>query len=204
MKILNGKNIIYMSIIKDFFLIQAEAKIAESVNNEIKIENFEIQAKDKNIMELKSSTCKSKMFGFEYTVDHNYLMHAYTELFNYLVKKEIIISKIDVGTFFTADFVHTLPQPFIDEKEFQKRMNPTNDYPEMLKCYTIHYKKLYDLLKNYKHNVTDEYVRLGQTVEDIQYKKSSSIKKSIKSSIKRSIKRSIKKGGGKRKTKSKK
>lgn len=136
-----------MSIIKDLFFIQAEAKIAESVNNEIKIENFEIQSKEKNIMELKPTPCKSKYWSFiEYTVDNNYLMHAYAELFNYLVKKEIIISKIDVGTFFTADFVHTLPEPFIDQKEFQKRMNPT-DYPDLLKCYTIHYSKLYDLLQ---------------------------------------------------------
>lgn len=59
----------------------------------------------------------------------------------------------------------------------------------------IYYSKLYDLLKNYKHNITDEYVRLGQTLEDFQDKKSRSVK-SIKKP--KSIKRSIKKGGGKK------
>jgi len=193
-----------MSIIKDIIFMEAEAKIAESINNEIQLENFELQAKEKNIMELKSTPthCKSKLWGFiEYTVDHNNLNFCYAELFNYLVKKEIIISKIDVGTFFTANFVYTLPQPFIEQKEFQKRMNSTNsDYPEILKCYTIHNNILYDLLKNYKHNVTDEYVRKVQILGEYPTKNP----KSISRQSKRSIKRSIKKGGGKRKTKSKK
>ena len=188
-----------MSIIKDIFFMEAEAKIAESINNEIQLENFELQAKEKNIMELKPTPCKSKIWGlFEYTVDHNNLTFCYADLFNYLVKKEIIISKIDVGTFFTANFVYTLPQPFIDQKEFQKRMNLTNsDYPEILKCYTIHESKLYNLLKNYKHNLTDEYVRKVQILGEVPTK----TPKSISRQSKRSIKRSIKKGGGKRKTK---
>jgi hypothetical protein len=183
--------------------MEAEAKIAESVNNEIQLENFELQAKKQNILELKPTPCKSKFWGFiEYTVDHNYLTFCYADLFNYLVKKEIIISKIDYGTFFTANFVYTLPQPFIDQKEFQKRINPTNsDYPEILKCYKIHENKLYDLLKNYKHDVTDEYVRKVQLLGEFPTKTPKSI---TRQSIKRSIKRSIKKGGGKRKTKSKK
>ena len=58
-----------MSIIKDIFFMEAEAKIAESINNEIQLENFELQAKEKNIMELKPTPCKSKLLGlFEYTV----------------------------------------------------------------------------------------------------------------------------------------
>ena len=193
-----------MSIVKDIFFMEAEAKIAESVNNEIQLENFELQAKEKKIMELKPTPCKRKFWGFiQYTVDDNYLMISYGDLFNYLVKKEIIISKISIGTFFTANFVYTLPKPFIDEKEFQKRMNPTNsDYPDTLKCYTIHNNKLYDLLKNYKYNATDEYVRKVQLLGEFPYKNIKSISipksKSIPKSIKRSIKRSIKGGKSKK------
>ena len=202
-----------MSILKDIFFMEAEAKIAESVNNEIQLENFELQAKEKKIMELKPTPCKSKIWGlFEYTVDHNHLTFCYADLFNYLVKKEIIISKIDAGTFFTANFVYTLPQPFIDQKEFQKRMIPDNDFPEILKCYTIHLNKLYDLLKNYKYNVTDEYTRKVQMLGDFPSEKPKSIikshsKKSIKKAMSNKKAMSIKKGGkgkgGKKKTKNK-
>ena len=195
-----------MSFIKDILLMEVETKIAETVNNEIKLENFELQAKEKNILELKKTPCKSKYWGFiDYTVNDNYLMLSYGELFDYLVKTEIIISKIDVATYFTADFVYTIPQPFIDQKEFQKRMNPENsEFPERLKCYIIHYTKLYDLLKNYKHNVTDEYKRNIQRLGEIRYKKSVSKSHKTQKSIKRSIKRSIKKGGKGKYTKNKK
>ena len=89
------------------------------------------------------------------------------------------------GNFFTADFVYTLPKPFIDQKEFEKRMNTeNNDFPEILKCYTIHNNKLYDLLKNYKHNPTDEYVRKVQMIGEIPYKKTKSISRQSKRSIK--------------------
>ena len=72
--------------------MEVETKIAETVNNEIKIENFELQAKEKNILELKKTPCKSKYWGFiDYTVNDNYLMLSYGELFDYLVKTEIII-----------------------------------------------------------------------------------------------------------------
>lgn len=186
-----------MSIVKDLFFMEAERKVAETVNNEIKIENFEIQAKQKNIMKIKPQPCKSKMWGlFEYNVDHNYLNHSYGELFNYLVKKEIIISKIDLATYFTADFVYTLPTPFIDKKEFQTRMNDKNkDYPELLKCYEIDNNILYDLLKNYKYNLKDEYEGIGQELGEIFKKKSRSRTRSIKRSIKK---------GGKGKTRNKK
>jgi hypothetical protein len=193
--------------------MEAEAKIAESVNNEIQLENFEIQAKKINIMKLKSTPCKSKFWGFiEYTVDDNYLMYCYAELFNYLVKKEIIISKIDVGTFFTADFVYTLPKPFIHQTEFQKRINSTNsDYPEILKCYTIDNTKLYNLLKNYKYNITDEYVRKVEILGEIPHKTKSPTKSRIKSPTKLTKSRSLSlkhskkiiKGGRKSKTKQK-
>lgn len=154
-----------MSILEDIIVMETEAKIAETVNNEIKIDNFELQAKEKNIIKIKSDKCTIKpLFFFETIVDDNYLMQAYGELFNCLVKKEIIISKIDLGSFFTADFVYTLPKPFMDEREFQKRMNDTNDFPELLKCYTIDTTRLYNLLKNYKYNLTDEYKRLGQAL----------------------------------------
>jgi hypothetical protein len=51
-----------MSLLKDIFFMEAEAKIAESVNNEIQLENFELQAKEKNIMELKPTPCKNKFW----------------------------------------------------------------------------------------------------------------------------------------------
>lgn len=163
-----------MSIVEEIVLMEAEGKIAETVNNEIKIDNFELQAKEKNIIKLKSDNCKIKFwFFFETTIDKNYLMQAYGELFNFLVKKEIIISKIDLGSFFTADFVYTLPKPFMDEKEFQKRMNDINDNDsELLKCYTIDTNALYDLLKNYKYNITDEAKRLGQMLGEFPEKPS--------------------------------
>jgi hypothetical protein len=70
----------------------------------------------------------------------------------------------------------------------------------MLKCYTIHENKLYDLLKNYKYNVTDEYTRKAQLLGEFPTKHPKSMTKP-RQSIKKSIKT---KGGGKRKTKNKK
>lgn len=52
-----------MSIFKDLFFMEVEAKISESMNNEIKIDNFQLQAREKNIIELKPTPCKSKSWG---------------------------------------------------------------------------------------------------------------------------------------------
>jgi hypothetical protein len=53
-----------MSIIEEIVLMEAEGKIAETVNNEIKIDNFEIKAKEENIIQLKSDKCKIKFWVF--------------------------------------------------------------------------------------------------------------------------------------------
>lgn len=81
---------------------------------------------------------------------------VYLALYDYLVKKKVIKAKIKLVSVWTADYVHIINKPFIDEHILREKINKKNsDYPELLKCYEINYSKLSHFLKNYKYTFVD-------------------------------------------------
>jgi hypothetical protein len=80
-----------MDFLEGFLGVTLVDKVIEKKNNDIKFDNFIVQAKDKKILEL-SSNCIIKKPGWtfgtsEYTVDESYIKDAYLELYDLLIKK---------------------------------------------------------------------------------------------------------------------
>jgi hypothetical protein len=146
------------SFLAEMFAIEGVAKGTEKINNEIKFENFIGQGKEVKFLKARSK-CKYKVYGISYNVVPMYIESAYLDLYDYLVKKEIIKQKIGYEALITADQVHTVnpDKRVLEPKNIKKLINPSNpDYPELLKCYHIDYNKLSNYLLNYEHAVLNE------------------------------------------------
>jgi hypothetical protein len=126
----------------------AASKIAENHMNEIKYQNFIVQGKNKEILTLKPS-----ITGCENTLDK-----AYLDLYNYLIKKEIITSKINAAAVAMVSPINIINKDKTGEgilKDLVKEEN--SDFPETIKkCYTIDYDKLSKFLIDYKYDAKDE------------------------------------------------
>ena len=190
--------------IGNFLLFQAEAKAVEGLGNELKFENFIEQGQRDNILVLKKDCSIEKIgwFGRSLKIDDTFLNDSYLELFDYLVKKEIIKEKVGIQMFFTADYVYTINKDLVESKIIQEKIKSTNeDFPKILNCYNIHFDKLSKFLKNYIYNPLDDYKMIAKVIQPNKIKSTNSNKLKIKS-IKptRSLKYSKKiKGGKKRK-----
>lgn len=147
------------SFLANMFAIEAVGKGAEKINNEIKFENFIGQGKEVKFLKTRSK-CKHKAYGMSYMVEPNYIESAYLDLYDYLIKKEIIKQKIGYEALITADQVHTVnpDKKVLEPKNIKKLLNPNNsDYPTLLKCYHIDYNKLSNYLINYEHGALNDF-----------------------------------------------
>lgn len=161
------------SFLAEMFAIEAVAKGAEKINNEIKFENFIGQGKEIKILKARSK-CKHNVYGFSYNVVPMYIESAYLDLYDYLVKKEIIKQKIGYEALITADQVHTVnpDKRVLEPKNIKKLINPSNpDYPALLKCYHIDYNKLSNYLLDYEHAVLNE-VKVFKRIKTVKRTKS--------------------------------
>ena len=151
-----------MNFFGNFFFFQAQSKLAQSVGNDLTINNFIEQGQRHNILILnKEKEChieKKGWFGsIETKIDDTFLNDSYVVLFDYLVKKEIIKERMGIQVYFTSDYVYTINQEFIDLKIIEEKINPSNeDFPKTLNCYNIYINNLYNFLKKYKYNPLDE------------------------------------------------
>ena len=142
-------------------LYQVESEVegiaSEKFNNEIKNYNFIVQAKDKNILTLIPN-CKVEKGWYDDLTDENYLKKMYRILYDYLVKQQIIIQEFGFSFFWTGDFTYTLNKnkELFEIDNLKNTLNDTNsDFPNELKCYTINYDKLSNLLKTYNNGITN-------------------------------------------------
>lgn len=190
----------------NFFWFQAQSKLAQSVGNDLTINNFVEQGPRHNILVLKKdcSIEKKGWFGsFKTEINDSFLNDSYAVLFDYLVKKEIIKERMGIQVYFTTDYVYTINQEFIDSNIIEEKIKSTNeDFPKTLNCYNIDIDKLSNFFKKYKYNPLDE---AKIAISQIQGKKSTTggmkmkrIKSTKLSKIKK-LNRSFKKNGRTRK-----
>jgi len=151
----------------DFLFLDAARKGIEKSNNEIKFDNFVPQARKEEFLTLIPQ-CKiqeSGMFG-NYTRDidmENKLIKganldlAHLDLYDYLVKKNVITTSTRVGIIFSFDSTYTINKDKISVSDLKQLIKKENsDFPKLLKCYNINYEKLSDFLKNYDYKLIDE------------------------------------------------
>jgi hypothetical protein len=154
-----------MDFLSDFIWGTAQEKAVGVVNQELKPENFINQDDDPKHPEdhilTKNSNCKES--------DKN---QAYYELYEYLVKKEIINRKLNVFFFFSGLPTETINKELISKDILSNTTTLTKlikineiDEKTNLQCYNINYTNLSKFLTNYTYEVNqaaDEYAVVGK------------------------------------------
>jgi hypothetical protein len=120
-----------------------------------------VQAKDKKILTLLNN-CETEPRS---------ITDVYVDLYDHLVKKNIITTKVGAASLWSWDSIYTINKALIEESDLRKLLKK-EDLPKAFKCYTINYEQLSKLLKNYNYNFTDEVKVLGELVSGKQRNRS--------------------------------
>lgn len=137
-------------------------EVAKKMNNEIKFETFVIQAKKNHVLVLKDETKErivtkpGVLFGTilynanDPSVKERVLIDSYLDLYDYLIKKNIITSKVGSESCCTRDHVNVVNPQLSDVTNLQNLLKERNlYYPNSLKCYTLHHDRLSHMLQLY-------------------------------------------------------
>jgi hypothetical protein len=126
----------------------------EKGTNQIKFDNFVIRGQEKKILKFKT-TCPltSQKRGEEYL-----------DLYRYLMKKDIITSKIGGISVITLDTINNINQTKLVSLDQFKLL--LNDYSTALPCYELDKIGLFNLLKNYQYEMEDEVKLLRNIIRN--------------------------------------
>jgi hypothetical protein len=150
-----------MDIFSSFFETVGETAVVEGVNNEIKFTGFIVQGLKYNVLQKKQGICKKTVKGWLYNSesdDNTDIKDIYLELYNHLIKKEIIKKKVGFLSIFSGDAIYTINSSKINN--IQQYVG--TDLPESMKCYSINYSNLENFLKNYNYNLADDVSLLSK------------------------------------------
>jgi hypothetical protein len=169
----NMQDMYIMDLLDELFIGTAIDKGIEGKDNQIKFDNFTVQAKTKNILKYKPECQKQP----------NLKDTAYLDLYNYLIKKGVITSALGKETFITWDSVNKINQDKIKSLDEFKRL--VDDYITVLPCYDLDKVALFNFLKTYKYNSTDELTYIRNIVSNMKSKQKSKSKRASKKGGKR-------------------
>jgi hypothetical protein len=175
-----------MDFIYDLFEIEAEAKLGESVNNEIKVDNFAEQAAKENVLKRKPDkdiifVPESRWLSYFRPSGKITENELYFTFYWYLKDNGIVKSKVGLLSFMTADSINTIDTEKVSVDVLKKLINPNDvKFPVILKNYVIDYVKLSRLLTNYKYHAMDEVRTMSKEVGEWN-KKGGRSKRRIKS-----------------------
>jgi hypothetical protein len=155
----------------DLFGMEVKDQAAATFNNELRFENFIVQALNSDLLRLNNPSCRREKnpswwdwFQGNQKLDTmtelDYKQNVvYVDFFDFLVKKEIIKRKLGFLSFFAVyDYIYNVNNELIETtklRELLKKDDP--DFPKSLLCYDINYDSLSNFLKNYKYDPTDTY-----------------------------------------------
>lgn len=122
--------------------------------NQINEFNFIKQGEKMNILTLIPN-CETKKKGWFSNEDYTEgdKRDAYSALYDHLVEKKYIKTKVGFLSYFSGESVATIDKGKIDTLEINK--NESN-FPEILKCFNIDSKELKTFFREYKYDITDE------------------------------------------------
>lgn len=152
-----------MEFFNSFFETVGETAVVEGVNNEIKFTGFIVQGLKQNVLQKKQGICKKNVKGWLYNTesdDNTDIKDIYLGLYDHLIKKEIIKKKVGFLSIFSGDAIYT-----IDPSKINNIQHIGIDLPESMKCYSINYTNLENLLKNYKYNLADDASLLNKNTK---------------------------------------
>lgn len=144
-----------MDFFYSLFETVGETAVVEGVNNEIKFTGFIVQGLKHNVLQKKQGICKKNVKGWLYNTesdDNTDIKDIYLGLYDHLIKKEIIMKKVGFLSIFSGDAIYTIDPSKINN--IQQHIGI--DLPESMKCYSINYTNLENLLKNYNYNLADD------------------------------------------------
>lgn len=148
-----------MSALLGFLGVEAAEKGIQNTRNEMTFENFVVQAQKQSIITYRKGCIKSSITGKPLDTPPYGMNSIYNGLYDALVEVGIIKRELTALSVLTWSSKFTISTSIsLEAKNIQRLLeNNSKDYAHLRECFVIDFHNLSRLLKNYKHNVTDEY-----------------------------------------------
>lgn len=142
------------TLIQGLPFMMTDASIEQT--RRVKFEVFINKAKEQNILILKKDKpcdVKSSFWSSKktYIADDSNINDAYLELYNHLVKREIIYEKPGIKSLINGNKIYNVNLELIETNNLKDTID--KDLPNLLKCYDINYDSLSKFIKSYTHKI---------------------------------------------------